>query len=75
MAWGTQLRLAALEGALSRLDRLATHRGRTQQLPQHLATGLAGEDAAFFYLRRKRYTVVACRWTSGDIPGGIDLIA
>ncbi len=75
MAWLTQLRLAALEGTLDRLDRLAVRRGRALQLPQHLATGLAGEDAAFFYLRRKGYTVVARRWTSGDIPGDVDLIA
>lgn len=42
----------------------------------HLATGLAGEDAAFFYLRRKGgYTIVARRWSSGDAPGDVDLIA
>ena len=44
-------------------------------LPEHLALGVAGEDAAFFELRRKGYTVVARRWASGDVPGDIDLIA
>ncbi len=43
-------------------------------MPPHLATGLAGEDAAFFYLRRKGYTIVARRWSSGDVPGDVDLI-
>jgi len=71
----TQLRLAALEGTLNRLDRLSARRGRDPQLPAHLATGHAGEDAAFFHLRRLGYTVVARRWSSGDVPGDIDLIA
>jgi putative endonuclease len=69
------LATALLERALVGLDRLAEQRGRTQQDPAHLATGLAGEDAAFFYLRRKGYTVVARRWSSGDVPGDVDLIA
>jgi putative endonuclease len=41
----------------------------------HLATGVDGEIAAFSYLRRKGYTVAARRWSSGDVPGDIDLIA
>lgn len=75
MAWIFQLRLAALEDILNRLDRLAARRGRASQLPAHLATGHTGEDAAFFYLRRQGYTVVARRWSSGDVPGDVDLIA
>lgn len=68
-----QLRIHCLERALVRLDNMLRHRGR--QLPAHLATGLEGEDAAFFYLRRKGYTVVARRWSAGNLPGDIDLIA
>jgi putative endonuclease len=64
-----------LERTLKGLDQLAHWRGRSQALPQHLVTGFDGEDAAFFDLRRKGYTVVARRWSSGDIPGDIDLIA
>ena len=41
----------------------------------HLATGIDGESAAFSYLRGKGYTVVARRWSSGDVPGDVDLIA
>lgn len=66
---------AWLERALSGLDRVAERRGRAESLPAHLSTGTAGEDAAFFYLRRKGYTVVARRWSSGDVPGDLDLIA
>lgn len=44
-------------------------------MPAHLMTGLSGEDAAFFYLRRKGYTVVARRWSAGNVPGDVDLIA
>ena len=60
---------------MNRLDRFAARRGRDPQLPPHLATGHAGEDAAYFYLRRLGYTVVARRWSSGAAPGDIDLIA
>ena len=70
-----QLRINLLECALGRLDRMARHRRSGPDLPAHLVTGLAGEDAAFFYLRRKGYSVVARRWSSGDIPGDVDLIA
>jgi putative endonuclease len=69
------MRTALIERALDGLDRLAQRRGRSASLPAHLTTGLAGEDAAFFYLRRKGYTVVARRWSSGDVPGDVDLIA
>jgi putative endonuclease len=70
-----ELRTALLERSLDGLDRLAQRRGRSASLPAHLTTGLAGEDAALFYLRRKGYTVVARRWSSGDVPGDADLIA
>jgi putative endonuclease len=68
-----QLRVALLEHGLLALDRLTRNRGA--ELPMHLKTGLRGEDAAFFYLRRKGYTVVARRWSAGNIPGDVDLIA
>jgi len=69
-----RLRIHWEERALAALDWLAARRGN-EQLPAHLATGLKGEDAAFFYLRRKGYTVVARRWSPGTEPGDIDLIA
>ncbi len=68
-----QLRIGGLERALRGLDRLAHKRGRP--MPEHLVTGLEGEDAAYFYLRRKGYVVVARRWSAGNLPGDVDLIA
>ena len=68
-----QTRVALLERGMLALDRLTRNRGA--ELPMHLKTGLKGEDAAFFYLRRKGYTVVARRWSAGNIPGDVDLIA
>jgi putative endonuclease len=63
------------ECGLKGLDWLAARRGRTPELPAHLETGLEGEEAACLYLLRKRYTVVARRWTAGSTPGDLDLIA
>lgn len=67
-----QLRLTVLERTLAWLNRAGSRKSR---LPAHLQTGKAGEDAAFFYLRRKGFIVVARRWSCGERPGDIDLIA
>src|ERR1035438_658247 len=69
-----QMRVAFLETAMAGLEKVARRRG-LPSLPAHLTTGTDGEDAAFFYLRRKGYVVVARRWSCGDRPGDIDLIA
>jgi len=68
------MRLRWLEWSLALLNGIARKRGRDSG-PAHLTVGIEGEDAAFFYLMRKRYTVVARRWSSGDVPGDVDLIA
>jgi len=73
MTWIAEMRLNAMERALAGLGGMTT--GRDASLPAHLAVGIAGEDAAYFYLRRKGYTVVARRWSAGNLPGDIDLIA
>lgn len=70
-----RLMIGGLEHALHGLDRVARRRGRESALPAHLLTGIEGEDAAYFYLRRKNYIVVARRWSAGNLPGDIDLIA
>jgi putative endonuclease len=70
-----RMRLACVQRGLAGLDWVVRWRGSAEDTPAHLATGLEGEDAAFFYLRRKGYTVVARRWSSGDTPGDLDLIA
>lgn len=68
------MRIAMLERGLSALDAIARRRGRGAG-EAHLGVGLRGEDAAFFYLLRKGYTVVARRWSSGSVAGDADLIA
>src|SRR5579863_7326000 len=68
------IRLGWLERGLAAMDRIA-NRGGKAAMPAHLAIGEEGETAAFFYLRRKGYVVVARRWSCGDRPGDIDLIA
>lgn len=75
MGWFEQICIGCDERALAGLAWAARKRGRSETLPAHLATGIDGETAALFYLRRKGYTVAARRWASGDLPGDIDLIA
>jgi putative endonuclease len=75
MQWLKQVRVNCLARAISGLDRLAALRGRADTAPVHLTVGLDGEDAAYFYLERQGYTVVARRWSAGNIPGDVDLIA
>ncbi len=74
MRWLEQTRLNLLEHAVSRLRKLAATRRETRRA-EHLSTGLDGETAAFFYLRRKGYTVVARRWGSRMQRGDLDLVA
>ena len=69
------MRVTAHERLVAGLDWLTRRSGRTPAQPAHLVSGLEGEDAAFFYLRRSGYIVVARRWSSGNAPGDIDLIA
>lgn len=75
MQWLSQIWLNSVERGLAGLDWMAQRSGRAPDRPAHLATGLHGEDAAYFYLRRKGYIVVARRWSPGHQPGDIDLIA
>lgn len=66
--------IAGGEGVCALLDRLAA-RFAPSNTPDHLRTGEDGELAAFFYLRRLGYVVVARRWRSPRRAGDIDLIA
>lgn len=50
-------------------------RAPASKLPPHLLTGLRGEQAALFHLRRLGFTVVAQRWTSPHHRGDLDLVA
>lgn len=60
---------------ISGLDWISAYRGRAVKKPAHLLTGIEGEDAARAFLQRKGYIVVAQRWSGGNLPGDLDLIA
>lgn len=69
------MRNEGLGRAMAGLDWIAAHRGRSGPMPAHLLTGVEGEDATRAYLQRKGYVVVAQRWSGGNLPGDLDLIA
>jgi putative endonuclease len=69
-----QITTALLRHSIAVLDGVAKRR-RGPKTPEHLQVGWDGEDAAFFELRRKGYTVVARRWSAGNVSGDVDLIA
>ena len=71
----SQMWITSLERGLAGLDWMAQRCGNASTLPAHLVAGMRGEDAAYFYLRRKGYIVVARRWSPGHEPGDIDLVA
>jgi putative endonuclease len=63
-----------LERTFTGLGRIVRRNGEAE-LPQHLRTGLSGEEAALFELLRKGYVVAAVRWRAGNLKGDVDLIA
>jgi putative endonuclease len=69
------MRAEWLERTLAGLDSVAVRRSRAASLPAHLLTGIEGEEAACFFLLGKGYTVVARRWSAGNQPGDLDLVA
>ena len=73
IAWN--LGIDVVERGVAALDWLTEWRGRQSSLAAHLRTGERGEEAAFFYLRRNGFAVVAQRWNDGPLPGDLDLIA
>lgn len=75
MSWLEQKRIDVLERSVQSLRWAARRAGGLVREAAHLETGIEGETAAFFYLRRKGYTVVARRWSSGLARGDLDLIA
>jgi putative endonuclease len=67
--------VSAIRVAIDGLDRISRVGGHSPELPPHLITGFDGEKEAYFYLLRKGYLVVATRWSAGNLPGDIDIIA
>ena len=69
------LALRLIEGFVHASDSLAVRLRRGSTSPAHLELGRRGEEAAFFYLRRRGYIVVARDWRSGKVRGDLDLVA
>src|SRR5690348_7701261 len=67
-----KLARAALDAQEWALNRLSSR--SKQNTPAHLRTGLEGEQAALFELRRRGTVIVARRWTSPRLRGDVDLI-
>lgn len=67
--------LDLLEALVRTAGRCAARLGRRPELPEHLEVGRRGEEAAFFYLRRRGFVVVARGWRSKALRGDLDLIA
>lgn len=55
------------------LDRL-TSRSVRDKVPAHLLTGRRGEEDAYFFLRSKRYVIIARNFRTSRHRGEIDLI-
>lgn len=68
-----RLRINLMESAVNAIERAADR--RRPERAEHLRTGLEGERAAFFWLMRRGYVVVARSWHSSRAPGDLDLIA
>ena len=75
VGWVAQIRNRSFDRAIASLDWIASRRGRSPKSPAHLLIGIEGEEAARSYLQRKGYVVVARRWSGGNLPGDLDLIA
>ena len=64
-----------VHAAARALDKLSGAIGRKQKAAAHLATGQAGEDAAYFHLRQLGYVMVARNWRVPQCKGELDLVA
>jgi putative endonuclease len=67
------LALRLLEEFVHASDGLAVRLRRRR--PARLELGRRGEEAAYFYLRRRGYTIVARGWRSAKLRGDLDLVA
>jgi putative endonuclease len=62
------------QATLRALDWLASHTLPAEDLPAHQLTGRRGEEAAYFYLRRKGYVIIARNYRSPHHRGELDLV-
>lgn len=57
------------------LDKVSGAIGHKEKAAAHLITGQAGEDAAYFHLRKLGYVMVARNWRVPQCKGELDLVA
>ena len=63
-----------VEAAARALDTVANAVTR-ETAPAHIVTGRAGEEAAYFHLRKLGYVMVARNWRIPQCKGELDLVA
>jgi putative endonuclease len=66
---------AFVHTAARALDKLSDAVGSEDNTASHLVTGQAGEDAAYFHLRKLGYVMVARNWRVPQCKGELDLVA
>jgi putative endonuclease len=59
---------------LRALDWLAARTLPPEDSPEHQRTGRRGEEDAYFYLRRRGYTIIARNYRSPNYRGELDLV-
>ena len=62
------------QATLAALDWLAAKTLPPEDKPKHLRTGRRGEEDAYFYLRRRGYTIIARNYRSPNHRGELDLV-
>lgn len=62
------------QATLHALDWLAAKTLRRDETPEHVRTGRRGEEDAYFYLRRRGYTIIARNYRSPNHRGELDLV-
>ncbi|MFI5113759.1 MAG: YraN family protein [Terriglobales bacterium] len=62
------------QATLRALDWLSSRTLRPDDMPAHQRTGRRGEQDAYFYLRRRGYTIIARNYRSPHHHGELDLI-
>lgn len=62
------------QATLRALDWLAAHTLTPEDVAAHQLTGRRGEEDAYFYLRRRGYTIIARNYRSPNHRGDLDLV-
>lgn len=64
-----------IHAAARTLDSISDTIAPNDKTAAHLLTGRAGEEAAYFYLRKLGYVMVARNWRIPQCKGELDLVA